>query len=340
MMNLRLPLAAALVAFCGSFASAADYTMKIATEDAPVPGQDHYLFKPLDDFKAEVEAKSEGRISVQIFLRGQLGKTENVLNMVRDGLVEASLGSDGHIAPYFPEVQVLGIPYLFLNRDIAYKVLDGPFGQELSNRMATGIGIRPMVWFENGGYRHYSASKPIESAADMQGMKIRTMNNPTHMEIVRSLGASPTPINWADLYTALQTGVVDGQENALPTFRVARLEEVQKHIILDGHVYSLNALFVNEKWLESLPEDLRKIVDEAAATMLQGNREISIQNEISDREYLEASGVTIYEPDQATKEKFRDMTQEPVLASIRGNVDPALLDLLFAEIEKAEAAAN
>jgi C4-dicarboxylate-binding protein DctP len=185
--------------------------------------------------------------------------------------------------------------------------------------------MRAMVWHENGGYRNYSANKPLTSVEDLQGLKIRTMNNPVHMEIVKSLGASPTPIPWQDLYTALQTGVVDGQENSLAIFRIPKLEEVQKNIIMDGHVYSPGALYFSQKWLDTLPEDLLEIVKTASENFRDLNREISTKAEADDRAYLESKGVSIYDPTPEQKQQFRELTQAPALEYIKGSVDADIL---------------
>jgi len=157
------------------------------------------------------------------------------------------------------------------------------------------------------------------------------------MQIVKSLGASPTPIPWADLYTSLQTGVVDGQENSLSTFRVPKLEEVQKHIILDGHVYSIISLFISEQWLDSLPQDLRDAVAKAADNYKATNRRISQENEASDRAYIESQGVSIVDPTVEVKSEFQQRTQGPALESLRQNVDADLLDRLLAAVKTAEA---
>lgn len=339
-MNNFLKLTATTVTamFLASTAIAQEYTMKISIADAETSADErHYARTPLREFEKEVEAESGGRIDVQIFWGGQLGKIENVLNLVRNGQVEGVIASDGHVSPYFRDVQVLGLPYLFIDRQVAYEVLDGSAGQEIADRMAEEAGIRPLPWLENGGYRHYSANTPLETADDMQGLKIRTMNNPVHMDIVRSLGASPTPIPWGDLYTSLQTGVVDGQENALSTFRVPRLEEVQKHIILDGHVYSIIMLATSEKWLDSLPEDLRAVVETAAANMRDMNRELSLENEVADRAYLEEAGVSIVDPSIEEKARFQELTQGPALEALQGQVDGELLEILLSAVKDAEA---
>lgn len=317
---------------------AQDYVMKISIGDAPLPEDvEHYNQTGLRNFETDLEELSGGRIDVQIFWNGQLGKVENVLNLVRNGQVEGVIASDGHVAPYYPDIQVLGLPYLFIDRQVAYDVFDGEFGTYLADKMADESGIRPMPWLENGGYRHYSSNSPMATVEDMAGLKIRTMNNPLHMQIVESLGGSPTPIPWADLYTSLQTGVVDGQENSLSTFRVPKLEEVQSHIILDGHVYSIISLFISEQWLDSLPDDLRAAVAQAADNYKATNRRISQENEASDRAYLEANGVTIVDPTVDVKAEFQARTQGPALATLQEQVEADLIERLLTAVRAAEA---
>lgn len=335
---LKYGLLASVMALSAQSVAAQEFTMKISIGDAPLPEDvDHYNQTGLRNFERDLELLSEGRIDVQIFWNGQLGRVENVLNLVRNGQVEGVIASDGHIAPYYPDIQVLGLPYLFIDRQVAYDVFDGEFGDMLNERMAEETGIRPMAWLENGGYRHYSSNTPMATLEDMQGLKIRTMNNPLHMGIVESLGGSPTPIPWADLYTSLQTGVVDGQENSLSTFRVPRLEEVQSHIILDGHVYSIISLFVSEQWLETLPDDLRADVAEAAANYRETNRLLSQANETADRVYLEEAGVSIVDPGHEERARFQEATQGPALQSLREEVDGDLLDALLSAVSAAEA---
>ncbi|QFT61096.1 Sialic acid-binding periplasmic protein SiaP precursor (plasmid) [Sulfitobacter sp. THAF37] len=319
-----------------SVAFAAEYTMKFSISDTEIT-EEHFTHTPLRAFEKEIEEKSDGRIDVQIYWSGQLGKTDSVVNMVSNGLVEAIMGADGFASPYDQNIQVLGIPYLFNDREAAYEVLDGQCGKMLTESLLEKSGLRAAVWHENGGYRNYSANKPLTSVEDLQGLKIRTMNNPVHMEIVNSLGASPTPIPWQDLYTALQTGVVDGQENSLAIFRIPKLEEVQKHIIMDGHVYSPGALYFSKTWWDSLPEDLQEIVQTASENFRDLNREISAKSETADRAYLEEQGVSIYDPTAEQKQQFRELTQGPALEYIKENVDAEILSCFLDAAEAANA---
>lgn len=323
--------------FMTSALYAAEFSMKISMGMGPKKDP-HYEHTPLKAFVKEVNKKSNGRIKAKVFWNYTLGKNEKVVGLVRDGLVEAQMTSESHVAPYYPNVQVLGIPYLFVNRQVAYEVLDGPVFQRFNDRMAKEVGIRPLVWFENSGYRHYSSSKRImRTADDMKGLKMRTMTNPTHMAIARALGMSPTPISWSDLYTALQTGVVDGQENALGTFRIPKLEEVQKYIILDGHVYSILGFWVSEKFYQRLPDDLKQVVVTAANNALKMNRELSQKGFAADRAYLESKGLTIVDPTPATKKEFQRLTQGPAIETLKKEVDADLIEEVMAAVRKAEA---
>lgn len=340
MKTLRIPTflasaAFALCAFAAPASAAPQFTMKIA--EGPGPLENNYGHVPLAEFVKEVEAKSGGRIKVDIHWNFALGKPEAVMNRLRTGQVEAILTSEGHLAPYYPDVQVLGVPYLFATRQIAYEVFDGPFGTKLAQEITAKTGIRVMGWGENGGYRHYSSNKPMKTADDLKGLKLRTMTNPIHMQIVKSLGASPTPISWADLYTSLQTKVVDGQENSLATFRIPKLEEVQKHVILDGHVYSALGWYISDKFYKSLPPDLQKVVTDASASLIRRNREISAAQEAEDRKYLESKGVTVVDVSNAEKQRFQQLTQAPAIEILKKEVNAQLLDELMAAVRTAEA---
>lgn len=316
-------------------ARAAEFTLTFGS--ASPEAENNFSWTHLEVLKREIEARSGGRIEVQMFPGAQLGGIESLVNQVKDGIIQAADPADGHFASTFADIQVFGIPYVFVSREVAWRVLDGPFGEKMRERMAAEVGLRPLFWSENGGFRHYTNnSKEVRTAADMGGLKMRTMNHPLHMEIAKSLGMSPTPIAWGELYTALQTGVVEGQENAIPTFLIPKLYEVQKYMVLDGHVYSINTVVLNEAWYQSLPDDLKDAVDQAAEIALTTNRGLSVANEISGRRYLEEQGMTIHDPTAAEKAEFRALAQPPALEWLKGQVDPALIDEMLAAVAEAE----
>lgn len=325
----------ALALLAATPAEAADFTMRLASA-TPVT-ETNFAWTHQEVLKREIEARSGGRIEVEIYPGAQLGGIESLVNQVKDGIIQACDPADGHFASTFPDIQVLGVPYAFVSREVAWRVLDGPFGDKLRERMAAEVGLRPLFWSENGGFRHYTNNvKEVRGPADMQGLKMRTMNHPLHMEIAKSLGMSPTPIAWGELYTALQTGVVQGQENAIPTFMVPKLYEVQKFMVLDGHVYSVNTIVLNEAWYQGLPDDLKAVIGQAAEVALATNRGLSVANEISGRAYLEGQGVTIHDPTAAEKAQFRELAQPPALAWLEGKVKPELIAEMNTAVAEAE----
>ncbi len=330
-------VAGAALLSCGlaGTVSAAEFTMRLA--GTTPKAEQNFAYAPFEILAQEVEARSGGRIKVELYPGGQLGGIESIVNQISDGTIQGGDPSDGHLATSFPEIQVFGIPYLFVSRDVAWDVLDGPFGQKMREMMIKKTGMRPLFWSENGGFRHYTSSKrEMKSVADMVGLKMRTMNHPLHMEIAASLGMSPTPIAWTEVYTSLQTGVVDGQENSIPTFLVPKLYEVQKFMILDGHVYALTTMSVNEAWYQSLPDDLKHAVDQSARIALTANRGLSVSNEMVGRAYLESQGVKIYDPSPADKKAFRERAQPKAIAWLKGQIDPALVDEMIAAVADSE----
>ncbi|QTL97463.1 DctP family TRAP transporter solute-binding subunit [Iocasia frigidifontis] len=311
------------------------YEMKFGVSNPPK--EYHHSWTPYIVFKNEVELRSNGRLQVKIFPGGQLGSIESMVNQVRMGAIEATEPSDGHLASIYPNIQVFSIPYLFSNRMVAWEVLGGPFGQKMIEDMAQKTGLRALFWSENGGFRHYSNDKRlVKTPADMKGLKIRTMNIPLHMKIVEDLGASPTPISWNELYTALQTGVVDGQENSVATFLVPKLEEVQKYIILDGHVYGVNSIVLNEEWYQGLPDDLKEIIHQSAQIALSVNHGLTVAREVKGIEYLKEKGVQIYRPTLEEKVLFKEKTQQSAIDWLNNNLDPDWVKGILEATEKAE----
>lgn len=315
---------------------AADFTMRVGYVNRADPK--HPAWAGLLEMEKYIESKSGGRIDVQMFPGGSLGKGQAMLEQVKAGVIEVTYANDGNINQVYPNLQVFSIPYLFANRDSAYAVLDGELGNTLMNDMAKSTGLRVFAWSENGGFRHFSNDvRPIKTPADMKGLKFRVQNIPLHLEMVKSLGASPTPIAWKELYTALQTGVVDGQENPVNTFRIPRLEEVQKYMILDGHVYAIAAGVFSEKWVGGLPADLREVVKQGAIVGQQKTRDVIKIYEVESLAYLKEYGVQIHDPTSAEKELFRSATKGPAVAWLKANISkPDLVDKVLVAVAAAE----
>lgn len=311
-----------IIVWGGPLAFAQDdpvYVMKIAIGNPEK--KNNFGWTPFEVFKQEAEALSGGKLKVEIYAE-MMGKSSmEMIGMVREGLVHARDFADGHLAAIYPPIQVLSIPYLFSEREIAWKVLDGPFGRKLIEDMAQKTGLRPLYWIENGGFRHYSNNKrPVHSPDDMKGLRIRTMEIPLHVKIVSDLGGRAVPIDWGRVYEAIESGIVDGQENSIGTYMIPHFENIQPYIVMDGHVYGTYTLLMNDAWHQSLPADLKLVIDRAKRVSAVANRGLAVVNEMDGVAYLKTQGVQVYKPTEAEKKKFRDMTRDSAVAWLKANV--------------------
>lgn len=306
-------------------------TMTIAHPEPPDPL--NFIHSAALDFKKYVETTSEGKITVKLAPGGQLGDSAEMPKQIQMGAIEGSMSmAEGHVAPYYKGIQVLAIPYLFVSVDQALYTLDvdSPFGKELWGELEKKTGLKVLTIWDNGGFRCFTNNKVlIKTPADMKGLKIRTMQIPAHMEMVKALGANPTPIAWTELYNALQLNVVDGQENAVPTIALGHINEVQKYLTLDRHVYSNHIFPVNAAWFNKLPAVYQLIIQDGARKASEtAQRMTRIQRSTLLAEFRKG-GMEIYDPSPAELALFREAAQAPVLKFIRAQVGDKLVDDLL-----------
>jgi tripartite ATP-independent transporter DctP family solute receptor len=250
-----------------------------------------------------IEADSSGGVEVKVFPASQLGGERELIEGTKIGTIQMSMVSAA-IAGFYREAQVLDIPYLFSTAPIAWKVMDGWFGKEMAEDCLKKTGMRVLAWGETGFRNFTNSTRPIKSPADMKGLKLRVMESPVYVNMVKALGAAPTPITWAETYTALQQKVVDGQENPVAVIVFAKLYEVQKYMILDGHSYGIDFLLINDKFYQSLPADLQRIIVDAAQKAGAWNRDYAEKLEVELVGKLKEKGMQVNEVDQ---EPFRKL---------------------------------
>jgi len=290
----------------------------------------HHSYAGMVAFKGALEKFSEGKIKVELYPSGRLGDANENLQAILTGRLEGATPADGALASFYKNVQIFAIPYLFDDPLRAYSVWDGTFGQKIWEDMAKESGLRVLSVFDNGGFRSFSNNKKvIKTAGDMKGLKIRTMTIPVHMEMVKALGAAPTPINWLELYNALQTGVVDGQENSAATILGGSLQEVQKYYTLDEHLLGMAFIVTSEKWLKSLPQNLQDAIIKAGKIAQIAARGASRTNDSLALEAVKNAGVDIYIPTKEEIDTFRKASQKPVIDWLKENFDPKLIDELL-----------
>jgi tripartite ATP-independent transporter DctP family solute receptor len=293
-------------------------------------------------FKSEVEANSNGQIKVELYPNGVLGKEAETMVQVKAGVVQSFISSSGGMAQFYPLIDVTNMPFAFSSYNVGYKVYDGAFGKDLAADIEKKAGFKVLGFGESGGFFAITNGKrPIKSPADMKGIKLRTMALPLHQAIVKALGASPTTIAWAEVYTSLQTGVVDGQMNPISIIAMAKFQEVQKYITLTNHLYAPYIWVMNPKFYAGLSADLQNVVDDAARTAILAGRGLSRIIDGSDKGLPAlAERMQVYVPSKAEMKQFRDVAvpaaKEFMIAQYKKDGE-AIVDKFFAAIEKAEA---
>ncbi len=240
--------------------AAPEYTIKVGY----IGSDTHPTMKAMKVFAQDVDKGSKGKIKVELYPNAQLGGDRELTEAVQMGTIQMAIPSTSALAGFDKRVQVLDLPYLFTTRKAAFDAVDGELGKKLNSYMdKKGIMI---LGYQENGFRHVTNSKrPIKTVADLKGLKIRTMENPMHIAYFKALGANPTPMSWGELYTALQQGTVDAEENPYAMIDDGKFYEVQKYVSETGHVFSYEVLIANKKFMEKLPADLRKLVTESAA---------------------------------------------------------------------------
>jgi tripartite ATP-independent transporter DctP family solute receptor len=299
---LAILSASVFAALCAgsAFAAAPQYVIKVGYI-VPETQSDHIIMR--DVFKKDVETKSGGKIKVELYPNAQLGGDRELTESVQLGTIQMALPATSALAGFDKHFQVFDLPFLFKSKQAAYKALDGELGKKMDT-LLPAMGMVNLGYGENG-FRHITNNRgPITKPADLKGLKIRTMENPMHIAFFKLLGANPTPMNFGELYTALQQKTVDAEENPIALVYTSKFYEVQKFYSLTGHVYSSTMLITNKKFLDKLPGDLRKIVTDAAHRYVVEQRKLSDKQEKEFLVLLKKAGMKINDVTPAQKAVF------------------------------------
>lgn len=313
----------------------AEYTLRVAHAD-PTDVYESRTHGMAMTFKHLVETESGNRIEVEVMGDGAVGGEREYVESIMAGTIEAGIAS-GVMAGFLDEAMVTEIPFLFADERVAWEVLDGPLGDELSQLLLEETGNLRNLTFGEVGHRHFTNSeRPIHTPEDMEGLDFRVMETPIYMELVEALGGNPTPVAWPETYSALEQGVVDGQENPVDTIVFANFDEVQDYLTLTGHVYGVDWFVINNDFYENLPEELQNVVQSAADRAVTVGRGLSQLNSALGMETLDEAGMDIYNPTPEELEQFREAGQGPVVEWLREQMDEDIIDMMFEEVEKVE----
>ena len=339
---LRAGLVVAALVGYGSAAIAADYTIR-ATANSNENDED---YDGLIVFKNFVESASNGAIAVELFIGTQLcSKGAECLQGVADGSIDVYISTSGGAAGIFPYVQVLDLPYLMSDDRIAEHVLAGDFTRKVREMALADSGdkIRLMTIGNTGGWRNFANTKRrVQNPDDMEGLKIRTVVADLPQELVKALGASPTPIPWPELFTSFQTGVVEGSKNGITDIMGMKFPDAGlKYVTLDGHAY-MGALWwmSNDKFM-AMPEEMRQVVVDGFAQLQQATFASPKRKSIQAYADFVSGGGDLYVPTPAEKAAFKEAAS-PVYDWFKGNVDggEAVFDALISAVAAAEADIN
>jgi TRAP-type transport system periplasmic protein len=256
----------------------------------------------IDTFAREVEKRTNGRYQIQNFYAGALGAERESIEGLQLGTLDLTMTSTGPVPNFVPDVAILDIPFLFRDYGQARAVLDGPIGQDMLKKF-DAKGITALAWGENG-FRHMTNSKhPVNGPDDLKGLKMRTMENPVHIQAYKAFGIIPTPMAFTEVFTALQQGTVDGQENPVSVITAAKFDQVQKYMTLTGHVYSPALILMSKAQYDKLSPADKQAFGEAAKEAVKVNRARIDEDEKRAVADLRAKGMIIVE--NVDKAKFQ-----------------------------------
>ena len=305
------------------------YTLQWAHSSPP---ENDRLGDSSKEIIAKIEKESNGRLKFDYYPANQLGAERDTLEGVSLGTVDLAVISSGPTVGFFPEIAVSAIPYILTDRETAWAVYDGPFGQKLAADMEAKTGMKVLGWAENG-FRTFSNNKhEVKNPADMKGLKIRTMENEFHMAMVNDMGASAIPVTFAELYTALSQGTVDGQENGLALTYNNKLYEKLKYITLDYHVYDPYVVAMSSKAWNSLPADLQELLQANIKDFIALERQYNIRDDERCLQAMKDAGLQVYEPTEADFAAFKASTAG-VIDKVKAKIGPEIVDEYLAAVE-------
>lgn len=317
-------IAAFLAAGIGMTGSASAQTLiRVAGNFA----SDHTSSIAMQTFADEVEARSDGALRVQLFPDMQLGGAQENVDQVRSGAVQMTWIGIAFLSRLVPELEAVSLPFLFTSREQAMAVIDSEVGEmidaALRERDLASLGYMEL------GARHVTNSvRPIETIEDFQGLRIRLQPNQTHLDTFRAIGANPVAMDISEVYSALQQGVLDGQENPYSINTTRSFHEVQRYLSDTNHFFDFIITVANADWLDGLPDDQQAIVREAMAEANRVQRALAVEADEAALGQLQELGMVFTPLSDETREALREATAG-VVDTVRGRVGDALIDTVL-----------
>ncbi len=336
-LAILLVLVMVLLSGCGKGATSSDtagskqgeFKIKVGLV---TPEQD-IATQSMRHFEEQVEKMSEGRIDVEVFPGGALGGSADIFNGVQDGSIEMCVNIYPPFAQFTDAFLLYNLPYLFDSKETAFEFLDSDIAKGIAESIEDK-GFKQLAVFD-GGYRNVSNNdKPVTSPSDLSGLKIRTLNNPVQLDYFKAYGANPTPLPYGDIYVGLQTKTIDGQENSFSNIASMKFNEVQKYVTDTQHAFDPVGMFINTDVYASYPDDIKAIIDEAAASTQAFNRELAVKLESDSLDKISETTEITYLTDEE-RQVFIDMAQ-PTYKNFEDQIGKDLLESALQRISEIE----
>lgn len=301
-----------------------------------VNGPGHPISLGVQKFAEILEKKSGGKMKVREFGGSQLGTEQQQQTALRSGTQEMFTNSPTSLAGLVKEFGLLDLPFSFASVDEATALVDGPFGETLTAKLAENDIVGLGFW-DMGGFRNVTNSKrPVQRLEDFSGLKVRVIANPVYIETFKALGANPVPMAFSELYTALESHAVDGQENPYSVILATKLYEVQKYLSVTNHAFSLNLAQVSKKFWDGLSPAEQQLMRETAAETLVYQRQVGLSQAQNTLGELKAKGMVVNELPKAELERLREATRA-IPEKFYAQYDPEIVKLYQAELARVRA---
>lgn len=341
-IGLAFMISIGFFAILDTEAEAADYTIRVGYAD-----RDIWLENPEEEpvpdpqtafalvFESIVEQETDGDIEVERYPESALGTEGEMVEMVQAGTLDISAGA-GMMGPYFPEFQVINLPYAFESAAHANYFLEhSEFWNDLMEEMEEEMGVK-LLGVSHNGFRNITSNETlVKEPEDMEGQRIRVMDSPVFVEQFEAVGADPVPMAWEELYTSLEAGVVDAQENPISVINLGALYEVQDYLTLNAHTYSANVFLMNEDLFADLPEEYQTVVREAAYTANNtGHATEQLASRVAHFDVMEEEFEDIYSPTAEEIDAFRDAKQPAVQEWLEDELGEEIVVEFIEEVER------
>lgn len=312
---------AAVAAVVATQAAAQDYELALSTSQ---PLTDPLVIA-MKSAEEQIEKRSDGRLAITIFPSSQLGEDNDVLEQIRSGAPIAVLVDAGRLAPFQEELGILSAPYLVDDYTDYAKITASPVYQEWADELAENSGLRLLNynWFQ--GTRQMFTNKLVETPEDLSGVRVRTIDAPGWVATIDAMGATPAPMAWSEVYSALQLGAIDGAEAQLTGAYGIKLHEVTTNVAFTNHIQLFTGLVTSDEWYQSLPEDLRLILDEELSAAGEAATAATVAKLEEVQREMEAAGVAFNEVDEEPFRQAVDGVYEELgLSEARSALEPYL----------------